>query len=67
MSNDTMVTILLGLTLALTFMCGVALGYLRRDTEARRASLLADRRSAELDSHWDTTIRDTKSAPDLWN
>lgn len=58
MSNDTMATIVLGLTLALTFMVGLALGYLRRDTEVRRASLLADRRSAELDDHWETVIRD---------
>ena len=57
MSNDTMLTILLGLTLALTFMCGLALGYLRRDTEVRRERLLADHRSADLDSHWETTIR----------
>lgn len=57
MSNDTMATIVLGLTLALTFMVGLALGYLRRDTEVRRASLLADHRSAELDDHWETAIR----------
>ena len=58
MSNDTMATIALGLTLALTFMVGLGLGYLRRDTEAYRASLLADRRSADLDRHWETAIRD---------
>jgi len=58
MSNDTMATIVLGLTLALTFMVGLALGYLRRDTEVRRANLLADHRSAELDDHWETAIRD---------
>jgi len=58
MSNDTMATIVLGLTLGLTFMVGLALGYLRRDTEVRRASLLADHRSAELDDHWETAIRD---------
>lgn len=58
MSNDTMATIVLGLTLALTFMVGLALGYLRRDTEVRRAILLADHRSAELDDHWETAIRD---------
>lgn len=58
MSNDTMATIVLGLVLALTFMVGLALGYLRRDTEVRRAVLLADQRSAELDDHWETAIRD---------
>ena len=57
MSNDTMATIVLGLILGLTFMVGLALGYLRRDTEVYRASLLADQKSAELNNHWDTTIR----------
>ena len=57
MSNDTMATIVLGLILALTFMVGMALGYLRRDTEVRRENLLADLRSAELNNHWETTIR----------
>ena len=66
MSNDTMLTILLGLTLGLTFMCGAALGYLRRDTEVRRERLLADHRSAELDSHWDTAIREPESKS-IWN
>ena len=58
MSNDTALSIILLLTLGLTFMCGLALGYLRRDTEVRRERLLADRRSADLDSHWDTAVRD---------
>ena len=58
MSNDTMATIVLGLVLGLTFMVGLALGYLRRDTEVYRAGLLADQRSADLDSHWETAIRD---------
>ena len=58
MSNDTMATIVLGLVLALTFMVGLALGYMRRDTEVRRAILLADIKSAELDDHWETAIRD---------
>lgn len=57
MSTDTMATIVLGLTLGLTFMVGLALGYLRRDTEVRRANLLADYKSAELNNHWETTIR----------
>ncbi len=57
MSIDTMATIVLGLTLALTFMVGLALGYLRRDTEVRRENLLADLRSAELNNHWETTVR----------
>lgn len=57
MSNDTAITIVLALTLALTFMCGLALGYLRRDTEEYRRNLIADQRSAELDSHWETAIR----------
>ena len=64
MSNDTMVSILLVLLLSLTFMVGLALGYMRRDTEVRRERLLADHRSAELDDHWDTTIRDKQ---DEWN
>ena len=58
MSNDTMATIVLGLTLALTFMVGLAMGYMRRDTEVRRANLLADIKSAEMNSHWETAIRD---------
>jgi uncharacterized membrane protein len=58
MSNDTMATIILGLVLALTFMVGLAMGYMRRDTEVRRAILLADIKSAELDDHWETAIRD---------
>jgi uncharacterized membrane protein len=58
MSNDTMATIVLGLVLALTFMVGLAMGYMRRDTEVRRAILLADIKSAELDDHWETAIRD---------
>jgi len=57
MSNDTMAAIVLGLTLGLTFMVGLALGYLRRDTEVRRENLLADLRSAELNNHWETTVR----------
>lgn len=64
MSNDTMVSILLVLLLSLTFMVGLALGYMRRDTEVRRARLLADHRSADLDDHWDTTIRE--DANDEW-
>ena len=58
MSNDTMATTVLGLTLALTFMVGLAMGYMRRDTEVRRANLLADIKSAEMNSHWETAIRD---------
>ena len=57
MSTDTMATIVLGLILGLTFMVGLALGYLRRDTEVRRENLLADLKSAELNSHWETTVR----------
>ena len=58
MSNDTLVSILLVLLLSLTFMVGLALGYMRRDTEVRRERLLADHRSADLDDHWETAIRD---------
>ena len=58
MSNDTMVSILLVLLLSLTFMVGLALGYMRRDTEVRRERLLADYKSADLEDHWETAIRD---------
>jgi len=58
MSNDTALSIVLTLLLALTFMVGLAMGYMRRDTEVRRANLLADIKSAEMNSHWETAIRD---------
>ena len=57
MSNDTALSILLVLTLGMAFLTGALLGYMRRDTEVRRANLLADRRSAEMNSHWETAIR----------
>ena len=58
MSNDTALSIVLTLLLGLTFMVGLALGYLRRDTEWRRHLLIADQRSADIDNHWETTVRE---------
>lgn len=57
MSNDTALSILLVCLLAMTFLIGVAIGSLRRDTEWRRHLKIADQRSADLDQHWETTIR----------
>ena len=64
MSNDLILSILF---ICYTGMClgiGALAGMMRRDTEVRRERLLADRRSADLDSQWDTTIRDKQ---DEWN
>jgi hypothetical protein len=57
MSNDTALSILLVCLLAMTFLIGAAMGSLRRDTEWRRHLKIADQRSADLDQHWETTIR----------
>ena len=57
MSNDTALSILLVCLLAMTFFIGAAMGSLRRDTEWRRHLKIADQRSADLDEHWETTIR----------
>jgi len=57
MSNDTILSILF---VCYSFLClgiGALAGSLRRDTEWRRHLRLADQRSADLDTHWETTIR----------
>ena len=58
MSNDTALSILLVCLLAMTFFVGVGMGYLRSDNEWRRHLKIADQRSADLDQHWETAIRD---------
>lgn len=61
MSNDTALSIILVLVLGMTFALGAIMGYLRRDNEIRvsawREQLIADQRSAEIDSHWETAIK----------
>lgn len=58
MSNDTALAILLTCLLAMSFFIGALMGYMRRDTEWRRHILIADQRSADLDNHWETAIRE---------
>lgn len=58
MSNDTALSILLICLLAMSFLTGALMGSIRRDTEWRRHLRLADQRSADLDNHWESTIRD---------
>lgn len=58
MSNDLILSILF---LCYTGMClgiGALAGMLRRDTEWRRHLLIADQRSADIDNHWETTVRE---------
>jgi hypothetical protein len=66
MSNDTALSIILVLLLAMTFITGALMGSLRRDTEWRRhlarEQSIADQRSADEDNHWETTPRDS-----IWN
>jgi len=61
MSNDTALSIVLVLLLAMTFLIGFLAGYMRRDTEwtrwLRREQSIAEQSSAEIDSHWETAIR----------
>jgi hypothetical protein len=61
MSNDTALAILMACLLAMSFLTGALMGSLRRDTEwrrhIRREQYIADQRSADLDSHWETAIR----------
>lgn len=61
MSNDTALSIIIICLLAMSFCTGALMGSLRRDTEwkrylARKQSI-ADQRSAEIDSHWETAIK----------
>ena len=58
MSNDTALSILLICLLAMSFLIGALMGMMRRDTEWRRHLKIADQRSADIDNHWETTIRD---------
>jgi hypothetical protein len=66
MNNDTILSILFIAILGMAFLTGALMGSLRRDTEWRRhiisERLLADQRSADEDSHWETTPRDS-----IWN
>jgi hypothetical protein len=55
MSNDTALAIILASLLAMSFLTGLMLGALRRDRDWR--IYLADQRSADLDSHWETAIK----------
>ena len=57
MSNDTALSILILCLLAMSFLTGALMGMMRRDTEWRRHLKIADQRSADLDQHWETTIR----------
>jgi hypothetical protein len=61
MSNDTALAILILCLLAMSFLTGALMGSLRRDTEwrrhIRREQYIADQRSADLDSHWETAIK----------
>jgi len=64
MNNDLILSILF---LCYTGMClgiGALAGAMRRDTDWRNH--LAEQSSAE-DNHWNTTIRETKSEPSIWN
>lgn len=56
MSNDLALSILLVCLLAMSFLTGALAGALRRDRDWRIH--LADQRSADLDKHWETAIRD---------
>lgn len=56
MSNDLALSILLVCLLALSFLTGALAGALRRDRDWRIH--LADQRSADLDKHWETAIRE---------
>jgi len=58
MSNDTILSILFIAILGMAFLTGALMGSLRRDTEWRRHLLIADQRSADLDNHWETTVRE---------
>lgn len=58
MSNDTALSILLICLLAMSFLTGALMGMMRRDTEWRRHLLIADQRSADIDNHWETTVRE---------
>lgn len=57
MSNDTALAILLTCLLAMSFLIGALMGMMRSDTEWRRHLKIADRRSADLDNHWETAIK----------
>jgi len=58
MSNDLAFSIILICLLAMSFFIGALMGMMRRDTEWRRHLLIADQRSADLDNHWETTVRE---------
>jgi hypothetical protein len=61
MSNDTALAIITLCLLAMSFCTGALMGSLRRDTEwrryLRREQSIADQRSAEINSHWETVIK----------
>ena len=56
MSNDTIISILFICYTGICLGVGALAGALRTDTDWRNH--LADQRSADLDSHWDTAVRD---------
>jgi hypothetical protein len=58
MNNDTILSILFIAILGMAFLTGALMGSLRRDTEWRRHLLIADQRSADIDNHWETTVRE---------
>lgn len=56
MSDDMIISILFLCYTGMCLLIGALAGALRSDRDWR--NLLADQRSADLDNHWDTAIRD---------